>query len=208
MASELQTVIGVFEDQDQVQCAEQSLRSAGFGDEDIGVIMRGQPGNVVGDRGTKTTDDVVTGAVAGGVVGGLLGAASLVLPGFGLVLAGGILAMTLAGAATGAVAGGLVGILTGMGLPEDSARYYEQQFQAGRIIVTAKAHGDYGKVYNILRNCGAYDMETRPPAIDSSVRDDRAISLHNQPTNEERAADEGSTQGGDARNKRDSRRVS
>lgn len=190
MASELQTVIGVFESQDQVNCAEQSLKSAGFHDEDIGVAMRGQPGTVVGDRGTKATEGTATGIVAGGVVGGLLGAAaSLLVPGVGPILAGGMLATALAGAATGAVAGGVLGALVGLGIPEEQARYYNDQFQAGRIIVTARAHGNYDKVYSILRDCGAYDMETRP-ATGAPVSNDRVIRLHDEPADGDHTADE------------------
>jgi uncharacterized protein (TIGR02271 family) len=83
------------------------------------------------------------------------------IPGFGPAIAGGILAATLGGAAIGAAAGGLLGALTGMGVPEEEARYYESEFQAGRIILTVQADGRRDEAINILRRYGAYDAASR-----------------------------------------------
>jgi uncharacterized protein (TIGR02271 family) len=164
--NERSTVVGVFENRDQVQCAEQALRNAGFRDDQIGIAMRN--GDETGtatkkEHGSKAAEGAMGGLVTGGVIGGILGAAAAMLvPGVGPVLAGGILSSALAGAATGAVAGGLLGTLVGMGVPEEEARYYNEEFERGRIIMTAKVDNRYDEAYNILRDCGAYDMETRP----------------------------------------------
>ncbi len=169
------TVVGVFESRDDAHCAEQALKDAGFRDDQIGIAMRGESGMTDTEHGTKAAEGAVGGAVTGGVVGGLLGAAaSLILPGIGPVVAGGILATTLAGAATGAVAGGLLGALVGLGVPEEEARFYDSEFQAGRIIMTTNADGRYDEAYRILQDCGAYDMQTRPA---TSVGRDEAIRL-------------------------------
>lgn len=170
--NERSTVVGVFETRDQVNCAEQALRNAGFRDDQIGIAMRdekGQPtqneGMLKEKHGNKAAEGAMGGLVTGGVVGGILGAAAAMLvPGVGPVLAGGILASALAGAATGAVAGGLLGTLVGLGVPEEEAQYYNDEFQRGRIIMTAKADNRYDQAYTIMRDCGAYDMQTRPEA--------------------------------------------
>lgn len=162
MNDERSTVVAVFENRDQVRCAEDELRRAGFRPDEFGMAMRGEHDTLVEEHGTQGAAGLAGGAVAGGVLGGLLGAAaSLLLPGVGPVLAAGILGTTLAGAATGAVAGGLLGALVGLGVPEEEARYYDREFQSGRIIVTTHARGRYQEAYDILHRCGAYDMHTQ-----------------------------------------------
>lgn len=50
---------------------------------------------------------------------------SLLIPGIGPVIAGGVLGATLVGAGVGAAAGGPIGLLTEMGVPEVEARHFE-----------------------------------------------------------------------------------
>jgi hypothetical protein len=76
------------------------------------------------------------------------------------VIAGGTLATILANAAGGAAIGGVIGALTGAGIPEDEARYYQNEFEAGRTIVTVKADKRCDEAMMILRRHGAYDMHT------------------------------------------------
>jgi len=160
--SERSAIVGVFDDRGKAQRAVEELRQAGFDDDQIGFAARGEDGTTHSGFGTGAETEAGshagTGAVAGGVLGGLLGAAAaLLLPGIGPVVAGGILAATLGGAAVGAAAGGLIGALTGMGVPEDEARYYEQEVQSGRTIVTVKADGRYQEAMDILQRNGAYN---------------------------------------------------
>jgi len=101
------------------------------------------------------------GVVGGGVIGGILGAAAaLLIPGLGPAIAGGILTAVLGGAAIGAVAGGLIGALTSMGVPEDEARFYQDELRVGRTLVTVKAGDRYDEALAILRHNGAYDATT------------------------------------------------
>ena len=112
--------------------------------------------------GYSRTEATVAGAAGGGVLGGILSAAaSLLIPGFGPAIAGGVLAATLGGVVIGAVAGSFVGALTQMGIPEDEANYYQDELNAGRVIVTVKAGGCYLEALNILRYNGAYDATAR-----------------------------------------------
>src|SRR5579884_4141455 len=117
------TVVGVFADRTHAEQALDALRQAGFREDQLGLAVRG--GEAVEppplDPGTKEGEGAVLGAVAGGTVGGLVGAALavVVIPGIGLVVAGGLLAGLLGGLATGAVGGGILGTLVGLDLPEE-----------------------------------------------------------------------------------------
>jgi hypothetical protein len=106
----------------------------------------------------------LTGSVVGAGAGGLwaLGIAAGILPGIGPVIAGGLLASILASAALGAAAGGVAGALIGLGISEEDASYYEGEFKAGRTVITVKAAGRFEEARSILREAGAYDVETRP----------------------------------------------
>jgi uncharacterized membrane protein len=97
----------------------------------------------------------------------LLGAAAaLTVPGFGPLVAAGILASALGGAVIGAATGGLVGALVQLGLPEEEARFYEEQLRAGHPVVTVKANGRFYEAHAILRRFGAitYGAEQAAPA--------------------------------------------
>lgn len=100
--------------------------------------------------------DTVTGAIAGSIVGGALGgaAAALVIPVLGPALAGGILIAAFT-AALGVVAGGALGAFVAMGIPEEQARYYEQELAAGRTIVTVKSVERRQNALDILSRSGA-----------------------------------------------------
>ena len=76
----------------------------------------------------------------------------------------GTLGVILSNAAAGACIAGLVGALVGAGIPEDEAKYYHGEFEAGRTIVTVSAGSRYDEAAAILRRFGAYDMSTRGTA--------------------------------------------
>ena len=111
------TVVGVFEDRTAAQKGVSELRSAGFREDQIGVLSREERGTGVrATGGADTADSAVaegaaTGVIAGAGVGALwaLGIVTLGLPAVGPVIAGGIFASILASAAGTAVAGGILG---------------------------------------------------------------------------------------------------
>jgi len=163
---ERSTVVGVFEHRSDAERAIEALHLAGFTDEKIGFIMRDGGEHVTHDVATTGTsaagEGAVGGMLAGAGIGGLIAAAaSLLVPGFGPVLAGGILATTLGGAAIGAAAGGILGSLVGMGVPEEEARYYQTEFESGRMLVTVQAEGRFDEARDILYRSGAYDVDRR-----------------------------------------------
>jgi len=163
---ERRTLVGVFSSRQQAEQCVEDLRRAGFRDDQIGFMMQDTAGRGA-NTGTATlerdtlhhADDVTAGegALTGAIEGGLIGAAAaLFLPAIGPVLAGGILATTLAGAAIGAVTGGVAAALIDLGVPEEEARYYESEFKSGRILVTVRPDNRYDEAWTIMQRDGAY----------------------------------------------------
>jgi uncharacterized protein (TIGR02271 family) len=154
-------VVGLFRDQFQAERAIRDLKSGGFSDNQIGVLMQDPEAGrrLAEDTGTKAGEGAKAGALSGGVVGGVLGllagVGALAIPGIGPIIAGGALASTLAGAGIGAAAGGLLGALMGMGIPEDEARYYESGLKEGGILLTVEAGARRSEAERILSDAGA-----------------------------------------------------
>jgi hypothetical protein len=162
------TVVGVFDDRGAAARAVQELRQAGFPEDQVGVLARGEdtelrsaPADQTTTEGSQWEEGAATGVVAGAGIGALwaLGIAAGVLPAIGPVIAGGVLASVLASAAGAATVGGILGALIGLGVPEHEARVYEREFHAGRTLVTVRANGRYDQIRTILRRHGARDMD-------------------------------------------------
>jgi len=171
-ASQRSTVVGVFEDLGHAEKAARELRDAWFPVERIGFAVRdraadgGAPRTGGTDAAASTIAGGVTGTVAGGLLGGVLGAAvSAAIPGIGPVIGAGVLAMILGGAYVGGIAGALIA----MGIPEEEARYYQQEFEAGRAIVTVQADGRYPEAHAILTVNGAYDVTRQATPVNAPV---------------------------------------
>ena len=159
-------VVGVFDDPGHARAAVEELREAGFSEAQLGVAARDaartagvEPEPVTG-HGTKASEAAGTGVAAGAGIGALwaLGISAGVLPAIGPVIAGGALASLVASAAGGAVAGGLVGSLIGLGIPEDEANRYSQEFEAGRTIVTVHDEMRHAEATRILDRHGAQQI--------------------------------------------------
>ncbi|MBV9895042.1 MAG: YsnF/AvaK domain-containing protein [Chloroflexi bacterium] len=161
------TVVGVFTDRARAEEAVQELHNSGFTNDQIGfATRRGDTGAEPGAQGhgTEAGEGAAKGVVSGGIIGAILGAlATGLIPGVGPVIAGGLLAGIIGGGVIGAAGGGLIGALGGsMGVPEEEARYYDQEFRSGRTIVTVKPDGRYDEAQSILRQYGAYDVNSQP----------------------------------------------
>jgi len=168
MATEPRNIlVAAFEDPRNARQALAALRQAGFAEDQLGVLARhdetATPAAEVADPATYAEEGAVAGVVAGAGVGGLwgIGIAAGLLPAIGPVIAGGLLASLLASAATGAAAGAALGALIGLGLPEEEARFYESEFQAGKTIVTIRPGDRYDEAHQILSRFGAYDIASR-----------------------------------------------
>jgi hypothetical protein len=186
------TVVGVFEDRALAERALDQLHQAGFGDDQVGFAVRDETVRegipTIAGPEKETAPAAATGAVSGGVIGGLLSAAAtLLIPGFGPAIAGGILAATLSGIALGAVAGGFLGALLALGIPEEEAHHYQREFEAGRIIVTVRSDDRIIDALEILRRNGALEANSRfgqpanPDIVASTSAEDEVTRKYAKP---------------------------
>jgi hypothetical protein len=167
-------VVGVFENYDDADRAVQELLRAGFSRHDVGFAMRHQEGQLddaekAASYGEAAIARTTTGAITGGVLGAVLGAlTTLALPGLGLVVLSGALAL----GAGGAIAGGFAGLISTFQLDEEEMRYYEGELASGRPIVAVRAGSRFSEAVAILGNSGARDVnrqKTECPSTPSRV---------------------------------------
>ena len=140
----MHVVMSTFAKVAHAETAVTNLQAAGFTTNEIGILMRRdlvQP---------KEADEALmgagVGALAGTAVGGLfgllVGATAVSVPIFGPILASGLVATTLGGAATGAVYGTLLGLVIKLGLMGEDAQFYTDTLAHDGVIVVVEAHGE------------------------------------------------------------------
>jgi hypothetical protein len=154
-------VVGTFDDRYEAEQAVDELVQAGFSAGDVGFAIRGHDaveGGMITDAvGTKDGTGALAGITAGVVAGGVLGAlASLIIPPLGPVLLGGMLATAAGFAGAGAAVGGIIGAMTGLGISQDEAAFYEEQFNAGKAIVTVRAGEEADEAVAVIRKHGGF----------------------------------------------------
>jgi hypothetical protein len=191
------TAIAIFDDRAQAQRAIGQLKLAGFTENEIGVTARDTTGSDVGvadgSKKTHAKEGAIAGVAAGAGVGALWGLGILagVLPGIGTAIAGGTLAAILSSAAAGAATAGVAGTLIGLGIPEEEAKYYDREFQAGRVVVTVNAGARFQEAQSILAENSGYDMLSAPEGAqrraamarttEEEAREDAVLSNDNVP---------------------------
>lgn len=148
-------VFGVYEDAQQAHRAVEELLSMGYRSDEISILSKdkGQMDDIEGiDTSMEGLDSsteaglkggIVTGATIGGVGGLLAGLGALAIPGIGPIIAAGPLAAALTGILAGGAVGGTIGTIGGAlidaGVPEEDARFVDERFDAGDIIVYVEA---------------------------------------------------------------------
>jgi len=137
-------VVGVFDSMRAAQEAVRRLHAIGFTEQDVSLVapLVGSAPETSADEtaaGSGGAAGVAAGAATGAVIAGLV---ALAVPGIGPLLAIGPLAAALGGAAVGGALGGLIGSLSGLGIPTEQAREYEEAVRSGKAIVTVIAHDD------------------------------------------------------------------
>jgi len=142
-----------FRDRASAERAYDAIAARGYKSDEIHMLMSDDTRKRLFSRDDEKTDmgnKALKGAGVGGAVGGAVGAtlvgiaaaaATLTVPGLGLVIAG-PLAGALAGGATGGAAGGLLGLLVGAGIPEERAKLYETELKEGGIVLGVKPRHD------------------------------------------------------------------
>ena len=136
------TVVGMFTNRPDAEKAIRELKTAGFGEDRIGVALqnREEQRDLMETTGSEAAAGAATGAISGGVVGGAIGLlGSLLIPGVGPIVVGGMLASILTGAGIGAATGGVIGALVGLGVPETDARHFDEGLRSGRTLVAVDA---------------------------------------------------------------------
>jgi len=166
--------------QDETQAIRivDELKSAGFSNNDISVLLpdRGSSREFAHEKGTKAPEGAATGAGTGGVLGGALGwlagIGALAIPGVGPFIAAGPIMAALSGAAVGAAAGGLIGTLVGMGIPEYEAKRYQSRLKEGRVLISVHSeNADQTKrAKDLFERAGAEDIAT---AGEAAVKEKR-----------------------------------
>lgn len=159
----------VFDSRNEAERALSELRSAGIDNDAISIVGKSESGDGSGMTDTDDNGDGASGAVKGaigGAVGGtLLGVAALAIPGVGPLVAAGAIAGSAIpgaaglGAAIGATAGGVAGMLSGEGVSDDDAKYYESRIGEGGYFVgvhTDKSSVDVERARDILYRNGGH----------------------------------------------------
>jgi hypothetical protein len=166
------TVAGVFNGRSEADLAIDDLGKAGFRNDQIGVVTRDIHGKTVIEERrraeTHMAAGAAVGAAAGAGIGGLVGLGILegIIPVIGPAIAAGTLATILTNAAGGAAIAGLAGALMAWGFPEEHAKYYDNEFLAGRIVLTVHAQDRCHRARTILEKHGGYNLGSAmtPPA--------------------------------------------
>jgi hypothetical protein len=160
------TVVGIFATRAAAEKAFAELRAAGYREDQIGLIGKDSKGRVV-KKGkadeTNAGEGLGIGAAVGAVGGAAVGAGVIagVIPVIGPVLAIGILGTVLLNAAGGAAIAGLAGALIGWGIPEEDAKFYEQQVHDGQYMVTVTGE-NCEEVWTMLSRHGGYNRTSSP----------------------------------------------
>ncbi len=153
------TIYATFVDPDMATKAAGALMDHGVRSEHISIVLpegysqrdgfpeeSAEHNQDIAERGITTTTggDAAKGAAEGAGIGLFAGAlAALVavaIPGVGLVLGGGALALAVGGAAgataAGAIAGGAAGYLKDQGLSDDQSAHYQRVLGIGGALLT------------------------------------------------------------------------
>jgi Alternative complex III, ActD subunit len=177
-------VFGIFRDTVSLSGGLEALRSAGFRNTDVSVLLPENVGSkdFVHQKESKApegaTTGATTGAVVGGIVGWLAGIGALAIPGIGPLIAAGPIIGMLAGAGAVGVAGGIVGTLVGLGMPEYEAKRYEGRVRSGGILLSV--HCDTSewvkRAKKVLEQTGAEDIASSSEAGADFASSERPVS--------------------------------
>jgi hypothetical protein len=140
------TLTRLYDSYDTALQAALALKEAGFTERDVSLVSSRTAKRPVEDETVLAADHAGTGAAVGGIIGAatglMVGTGVLAIPGIGPVVAAGWLASTVAmgaaGVAAGGLAGGIVGALAGTGTDEE-IQVYAESIRRGDTLVTVRA---------------------------------------------------------------------
>jgi hypothetical protein len=171
-----QVTLGIYSNRAAAERAINELQAAGYDPKKMSIVTRSLEAGeeVVQGTGANMVEGATSGAATGGVLGGLagllIGVGAIAVPGIGGLLIGGPIAValgltgaaatTVSGAVTGAVAGGLLGALVGLGIPEETARVYEERVRQGGILLAVPAREADDVASQVMADTGAEQIQT------------------------------------------------
>ena len=183
MSEKNTAVFGIYTNYTTVEMGVESLKSAGFSNRDISVLLPESSGSrdFAHEKGTKAPEGATTGAgtgvVLGGAMGWLLGVGALAIPGLGPFIAAGPIMAALAGAGVGGAVGGITGALIGMGIPEYEAKRYEGRVKDGGILLSVHCDSSewIKRAKQVLERTGAQDVSSSGEASSDDARNTRDL---------------------------------
>lgn len=157
------TVAGLFRTRAEADLALRKLKDAGFGPDQVSVSTPriGRHGHY----GVKVLAGLAIGTLLGAVVGAV---ATGMVPGVHPLLPGNVLVTFAFAAVAGGATGMVAGLLLSMAASGDTALFYEQEVESGRILVSVAAPG-LPEARAIMLAAGA--MEAAP--IEAPLEDGR-----------------------------------
>ena len=166
MAGKNTAVFGLYPSITSVEIGVDELKSAGFSNTDISVLLPESAGtrDFAHEKNTKAPEGATTGAgtgvIVGTALGWLMGIGALAVPGVGPFIAAGPVMTALAGAGVAGTVGGIAGALIGMGIPEYEAKQYEGQLKNGGILLSVHSDNSNStrRAREILKRTGAQDI--------------------------------------------------
>lgn len=162
------TVVAAFDSSRQADAAADALRQAGYGDDDVSIVLQGE-GSAPAQSAdqTKSGRGTFAGAAVGALIGGALGLVSLAVPGVGEVLPGGAIAAVAGGAIAGGAVAALIGSFAGLGVPTRQAQAHEEAVRSGAVTVTVKTADETkaNEVIALLNQHGASSATSYQPAL-------------------------------------------
>ena len=136
------TISRLYDSYSQAQRVVEALENAGFTTSEVSLVSRYRDDDTLADDASGAATGATAGIVAGGTAGLLAALGVIAIPGIGPLVAAGVLATTLVGAAGGGAVGGLLGALTDYGVDEEEAHVYAEGVRRGSSLVTVRADDD------------------------------------------------------------------
>jgi hypothetical protein len=114
------------------------LKYSGFSNFDISALFPDEDAvsNIVYDKSSAAPEDIITGIGMGGALGWTTVISVLVIPKVGSFIAAGSIVKTLSDVAIGVTVGGITGGLINLGMPDITAKLYENKIKEGNIVVS------------------------------------------------------------------------
>lgn len=162
----------IAQDRTQAEAIVDSLKDAGFSNNEISVLLpdKSLTRDFAHEQNTKLPEGAATGGAAGigagAILGWLAGIGTLAIPGVGPFIAAGPIMAALGGAAVGGAAGGIIGGLIGMGIPEYEAKLYDGKVRSGNILIAVHSeNSDQTKIAKeIFERANAEDINSTSEA--------------------------------------------